>query len=646
MSLLNVGISALTSNQQALTTTGHNIANVNSKGYSRQTVITNALVGQNLGSGYIGHGVQVATVLRNYNALLGKQSNAANAASAADAIRYQSLMQMQDIYSGGDASLGAAINDMLNAFADIESAPSDASARNVSLTRMNELASRFRAANATLEELDYSTKQRISNDITVVNSLAGQVASLNAQITRALSAGHAPNDLLDARDELVREINQYVQTSQVDADDGGINLFIAGSQPLVLGQSVASLSVAETSEYPGSQKLSLYFSYSNGDKVELTANMLGGGEVAGLLKFNNEDLVEGRNLLGRMAVVISDLMNKQNQLGLTLSGEYGKPLFNTVLNGQGYSTLTDSASVALKDSASLRASDYQIVYGPNDTATLTRLSDGTKVDISNASAGFDLEFDGLTFNVPATNAQPGQSILFQPFSKAAEQMQPLVHNPDDLAVANAVTASINTQAYSTLQLNSLTTTDTSKLPALQQPLQIVFTDDQGSYQLTVGNTVYNGTFTSGSSIPEAGSAAAQALGWNITLTGTPKAGDTVTVGNAKDLGAEGIALNAGNAAAFLGLRDAAVFDSGTLLSDGFSAAMAVVGTRTQSAKLAAQLSETVANNLNLDRTSVSGVNLDEEAARLLQYQQAYQASAKVIQTAQSLFDSVLNAVGR
>ena len=116
---MNVGISALVANQNALTTTGHNIANVNSAGYSRQTVATSALIGQNTGAGYVGKGVQVATVMRHYNELLSRQSNAANAASSADAMRYQSLMQMQDVYSGGDSSLGAAINSMMNAFADV-----------------------------------------------------------------------------------------------------------------------------------------------------------------------------------------------------------------------------------------------------------------------------------------------------------------------------------------------------------------------------------------------------------------------------------------------------------------------------------------------------------------------------------------------
>ena len=362
---MNVGVSALVANQQALTTTGHNIANVNSAGYSRQTVATKALVGQNMGTGFVGKGVQIATIMRNYNELLGKQSNAANAASSADAIRYPSLMQMQDIYSGGDGSLGAAINDMMNAFADVESAPADGTARNTVLTRMNELAARFRSASATLQELDYSTKQQLQNNVILVNDLARQVAGLNGQIARSLASGHQPNDLLDARDQLVREINQYIQTSQVEADDGSISLFVGGSQALVLGASTGQLSVDETKEYPGSQKLSLYFSQPNGQEVELKPAMVAGGEIAGLLSFNNDDLVVGSNLLGRLALAIGSELNQQNRLGLTLSGNYGSDLFALTLQTYGTSNITgyDNAldgqrgSASVVDSQKLVASD-------------------------------------------------------------------------------------------------------------------------------------------------------------------------------------------------------------------------------------------------------------------------------------------------
>ncbi|MBV2163362.1 MAG: flagellar hook-associated protein FlgK, partial [Comamonas sp.] len=294
MSLLNVGVSALNANQQALTTVGHNIANVNTPGYSRQTVYTKALVGQNLGNGFIGKGVQVATVMRNYSALLNRQSNVANATYAADSSRLQGLMQMQDVFSGGDGSLGNAINNVMNAFTDVQAAPSDATARNVVLTRMSELAKRFNAAASMLEEQDYSSEQQLRNNVLLVNDMAGQVAKLNSEISRALASGHQPNDLLDARDQIIRDINQYVQTSQVEADDGTVSLFVGGSQALVLGMSSGQLSVEETREYPGSQRMALYFSQPGGQKLELTAAMVGGGEIAGVLKFRNDDLAEGR----------------------------------------------------------------------------------------------------------------------------------------------------------------------------------------------------------------------------------------------------------------------------------------------------------------------------------------------------------------
>jgi len=659
MSLLNVGVSALNANQQALTTVGHNIANVNTTGYSRQTVYTKALVGQNLGNGFIGKGVQVATVMRNYSALLNRQSNAANATYAADSSRLQGLMQMQDVFSGGDGSLGAAINNVMNAFTDVQAAPSDATARNVVLTRMSELAKRFNAASSMLEEQDYSSEQQLRNDVLLVNDMAGQVAKLNTEISRALASGHQPNDLLDARDQVIRDINQYVQTSQVEADDGTISLFVGGSQALVLGMSSGQLSVEETTEYPGSQRMALYFSQPGGQKLELTAAMVGGGEIAGVLKFRNDDLAEGRNLLGRLALAIGTELNAQNQRGLTLNGLQGGLLFDLPTTSNGYSNIAGYSNIGpgagtttVVDATKLKPSDYKIVF-QGGNPSLIRLTDGKVFDGSStpplnaASLAAGYVADGLQFQVPAATvaaAQNGDSMLFKPLGTAASEIEALVHNPDELAVASALTANISKANTGALQLSQVGANDFAGIPAPNDPVRLTFDGaGQVSYQV----------YDSASSTWSAVSAPmdytpGQPLtinGWSITLTGTPAAGDTVDVANARDFD-QAYRLNAGNAGAFLNMRDQVLFDEGTTLTDGFSAAMAVVGTRTQSVQLAAKLSSTVANNLELDRTAVSGVNLDEEAARLLQYQQAYQASSKVIQIAQSLFDSVLNAVGR
>ena len=661
MSLMNVGVSALNANQQALTTVGHNIANVNTPGYSRQTVYTNALHGQNMGNGFIGKGVQVATVMRNYSALLNRQSNAANAIHAADTSRLQGLMQMQDVFKGGDGSLGAAINSMMNAFVDVQAAPSDATGRNVVLTRMNELAARFHAASNMLEEQDYSTAQQLRNNALLVNDKASQVARLNNEISRALATGHQPNDLLDARDQVIREINQYVQTTQVAADDGSISLFVGGSQALVLGINSGQLSVEETKEYPGSQRMALYFSQPGGQQLELTAAMVGGGEIAGLLKFRNDDLAEGRNLLGRLAMTIGHELNLQNQRGLTLNGQQGGALFSLPTTSTGYGNITGysnigpgAATTQVMDASQLKPSEYRLIFEGSPVApVLTRMSDGKvfnatstpPLNMGNLATGFDA--DGLRFIVPAATlaaAVSGNSMLFKPFSTAASEIEALVHNPDELAAASALTANINKNNTGKLQLTQVGANDFTGIPAAQDPVRLTF---DGAGQVTY-QTYDHLTSTWSAASPPMDYTPGQPIiinGWSITLTGTPAAGDTVDVANALDFG-EAFRLNAGNAGAFLDLRDKKVFDQGTTLSDGFSAAMAVVGTRTQSVQLAEKLSSTVAKNLEMDRTAVSGVNLDEEAARLLQYQQAYQASSKVIQIAQSLFDSVLNAVGR
>lgn len=654
MSLLNVGSRALMANQIALQTTGHNIANVNTAGYSRQSVAFQTSPGQNMGSGYIGNGVDVNTILRNFNDLLNRQAATASAVSAADSARATSLAQMQEVFGGGKTGLGAAITDMMNSFGDVAGAPTDPSARQVVLTRMNELAARFRSASAQLDELDYSAKQQMGNDVTVVNSLAGQVATLNAQISRSIASGQTPNDLLDQRDQLVRNINKYVQTSQIPADDGSISLFVGGSQPLVLGPNSAQLTLKEATEFPGSGKMALYFQQPGGQNVELTPSMLGGGEIAGLLQFQGSDLTEGRNLLGRMALAIGDSLNEQNNLGLTLSGQSGSNLFKLSMVSNGSTTGaqwtgTTTPTTTVVDSSQLKASDYQIVFGNTAPAgKVIRLSDGKVTDFTDMTDLSSKEIDGLRFDLKAEGVS-GNTVLFRPMAAGAHDIQAAVHSPNDLAVANPVAASIKSLGDATLQMGGIQVSAGFNLAGFAGAEVSFSKNATGQLEYTItpapaGGIPATGLYTSGQPIQ-------LAPGLQVKITGTPAingtTSDKVTLGKATDP-QYGTAYqrDAGNASSFLALRDSKLFDGSTTLSDGFSTAMAQVGTRTQSAQYAAKLSETIAKNLEADRTAVSGVNLDEEAAKLLQYQQSYQASAKMLQVAQSIFDSVLQTVGR
>ncbi len=676
MSLLNVGARALLANQVALQTTGHNIANASTAGYSRQSVDLRTEQGRLTGAGYIGNGVNVATIVRNHDALLTRQAAAAQAVQAGDSVRSERLSQLQNVFQGGTSGLGASITDMLNSLADVVASPNDITARTVTLTRMNEMASRMRGSATQLKEIADSVTQQLENHTTRINQLAQGIAEANEQISRVRGNGQPPNDLLDKRDQLIRELNQYIQTTQIAADDGTVGVFVAGSQPLVLGTTATSLSVEESQTFPGSGQMRLVFNRPGSAPVELEESMLGGGEVAGLLKFANSDLAEGSNLLGRMALAIGTAMNYQQTLGLTLDGQMGKPLFAVPASVKGLSsnTATDGG-VKFNDPTKFAASDYEVRFTASggNAAQIIRLSDGQVTQVpalANLTSPNGVTVDGLTFSFTTLGATD-ERVLFKPFASAAADMQSLVYSPRDLAAANPINAAMGTSNGGTLQLAGLKPTGQRWNGVTGQ------VDNTGSIQAPPGPTppavtgggvtltfAANGTFTVngntdapldlGVNPPAPMTPPYQYTpgkpisidGWELTLQGAPKAGDKVTVGNAKDPQyGDWYTRNAGNASALMALRDVKMFDQSTL-SDGYAGLMAQVGTRTQGAQYAAKLSDSIASNLETSRTAVSGVNLDEEAAKLIQYQQAYQASAKVLQIAQNIFDNLLQSMGR
>ena len=679
MSLLNIGARALLANQIGLQTTGHNIANVKTPGYSRQTVSQETVQGLYSGNGYIGQGVDVQAILRTHSDLLTRQAASAAAVKAGDNARLERLTQLQDVFSGGPSGLGAAINDMMNAFSGVANAPTDMTARNVALTRMDETAMRMRGASERLDELGDSVNKQINGSLVQINALAKSIASVNAQIVEAKGNGHSPNDLLDKRDQLIRDLNVHIQTTQIAADDGSIGVFVSSSQPLVLGNTAATLSLGAPDAFPGSlTQQQLFFSMpGNAQKVALNQNMLGGGTIAGLLQFQNNDLAEGYALLGRMAAGITDALNTQNKLGLTLDGNRGKDLFKPLelanaLTGKN-NTSSNQMGLTVVDASKLQASSYNVTFTGTNSGTVTRQSDGKFFQFDNSATpapgtstldaimlGEGLQLtDGATPSGPFAGANINDQFQLNPMQGLAGQMQAQQFSPRELAAANPINAAMGSTNQGTLQLITLKPTGpTLTLPPSPVPpatgagVTLTFTAGPPATFSPVGNTnppmnlsttpptplVAPFTYIPGQPI--------SIDGWEITLQGTPKTGDTVTVGNASDPQyGDWYQRDASNANAMTALREAKIFD-GAALSDGFAGAMAQIGTRTQSAMFAAQLSASIADNLEQDRTAISGVNLDEEAARLIQYQQAYQASAKMLSIAQNIFDNLMQSVGR
>jgi flagellar hook-associated protein 1 FlgK len=637
--IMNVGVGALKANQIALQTIGNNIANVNTPGYSRQSAVLKTVQGQASGNGFIGKGVDVQTIVRSYDDFLTKQSALAKANASSDSTQNDYLLRTQEIFQTGENGLGATIGNFFNSFADVSLAPTDPTARSVVLTKADQMAKQFNSNATSLNDLKSGVVDQLKNDTKILNELLSQIANSNYQIAQALSGGQIPNDLLDQRDQLTHQVNQYIQTSQVDGDNGQINLFVSNSLPIVLGSQAATLSI-DNDEFNNPDKSKLSYSLGGVGNTELNEDYLGGGEIAGLLKFQNNDLLDASNLLGRMALAIGTKLNEQQALGVDLDGNAGTPLYNipTLPNALASSNNSGSANIAVSvqtspsGTTSFSATNYKLDFD-GTTWTATKTLDGTSVNLTSFGfPGTPVNLDGLTFTLTNDASVAGDTFYVRPFAAAASSIDIAFASPRGLAMASPVAASAGTSNTGTLSLQSLKAL--SGVGSQPAAVTLTFTNTGGSYSYA-GSDGSAGTYTPGLAITDLNGTA-----WSVTLKGIPQSGDTFTIGPNTNF-----ALDAGNAQAVMDLRDLTMFDGLRPLTDGYASLVASVGVKVQSAQSAKQISSDISVSLDKQKSAISGVNLDEEAARMLQYQQAYQAAGKMMQIAQSIFQTLLQGLG-
>lgn len=632
---LNIGARALNANLAALQVIGHNIANVNTDGYSRQSVEMVSSGYQVLGGNYFGKGAEIGTVSRAHSAYLTREAQLAGSLAAADSERYSRLQQLETLFPTGEDGLGVALNDMLNAWSDIASSPTDLSARVVALSQGEQMAARLRDTAGQLDSLAHSGGEQARSTVTTINRLAQDIAKANQRIIENQGGTGVPNDLLDQRDALVAELGQHIQLSTIPADDGSLSVFVAGSQPLVLGQRANSLAV--TRDVADSAQIHISF-VQGSVQTELTDSSIG-GQLGGVMTFMSEDLTDMQNLLGRMALALNTTVNAQNRLGVDLAGSTGGNFFVPAANATGLPASTNTGSAELhasvSDPTALQASDYEVRFDATGVS-IVRLSDGNATSFASLPA----EVDGLSFQLDAGAGNAGDRFRVKPFADAARNMQVAIGSPTQLAAASPVQVTPAATNAGGLSIEGLHAVQASA--NLTDPVTLTFQAD--------------GTFTATGLGPDNplpdnpgppatyNYTAGQPLvfnGWSLTLRGSPAAGDTLDIA-ASTTGST--LQNAGNAKAMLGLRDLATFD-GVALADGYGSLLSHLGTSVQGAKFEAGFSSQVASSTEDARAAVSGVNLDEEAARLLQFQQSYQAAAKFLQVAQSTFDTLLQTLG-
>ena len=636
--LMSLGKSAMFASYASLQTTGNNIANANTAGYSRQTANLADAPGQFTGSGYFGKGVNVTGISRAYDQYLTNTAVVGASTAAADSARLDKLGQLEAVFSSGTAGMGYAAGQFLNSFVDLSNTPADSSARQVVLSQAQDLASRFRAAGDQLTSLQATVTQDVRASVGSVNALALQVAALNHEIAGQAGSGQSPNQLLDQRDLLVSQIAKYVNVTTVKATDGSVGLFVGGGQSLVLGSAASTLKAVADPYDPSKVQLALR---EGGVDRLIATNSLAGGSISGLLRFQNSDLVDANNLLGQMAAAISGGINKQQSLGLDLRqpAGTGAPIF-TVGAAQVRSNSDNTGNAALTinviDSSRLQASDYALSFDGSNYTLSSNLDQqpvpGSPFTPAQMVAG--VSFDGVTLQLASGTAQAGDRFLVQPVAAAAQGMSSVLRDPKGLAAASPFTASANVNNTGTATVASVTAVN----PAYNGSLSasITFTSNTGNYTWSLSNaTSGTGTWTAGTPI--------SLNGFELKLDGVPASGDMLSV--TPTVATSG---NNGNALAFAALGTAAMVGAsanapGQSLTDAYAGTLANIGVRVQSGKAASHMSQAIATDAETARSNKSGVNLDEEAARLIQFQQSYQAAAKILQVAQAVFQSMLQA---
>ena len=625
--IFGISISALQAFQRALTVTGNNIANANTPGYSRQSVDLSSREPQFYGNGWVGSGVDVVTVRRAFDQAAVNQLNTSQSSlGQLDAYKIYTD-QLDNLFSTTGGGITAATQGFFSAVSDVANDPTSAAARQALLGQSQTLANTFQNANAQIDAINVDINTRLTADVAQINSYAQSIAQLNDRIVSGGSAsiGQTPNDLLDQRDQLITGLSKLTAVTTTTDASGAVNVFIGNGQGLVLQGDFNALTTV-SNEFDATRLEVAFAGSGAGSNI---SSLLNGGDVGGLLAARTQLIDPIRNQLGQLATSIAQTVNSQQGFGVDLNGALGKNLFNIIgpqAVASGGNSGGASVTASLSNLGALTADDYTLTYN-GGAYTLNRVSDGAVVPTTGAgTVGSPLQADGLNLVIAGVPVN-GDQFLIRPTAAAAGSLDVALTNTSQIAAAGAVRTSAASSNAGSGGISAGTVLDPADAN-LFSTTTLRFTSAT-TYSV---NGAGSFAFTPGGNIT--------LNGWQVQISGAPAVGDTFTV--QQNSGGSG---DNRNALAIANIQNQGVLSNGTVSVTGaLSALVTAVGTQAQQAKFA-QSALTAINTQAQQRVqSVSGVNLDEEAASLLQWQQAYQAAAQALKIGGSLFQSLLSAV--
>lgn len=455
-SLINSAMSGLSAAQSALNTVSNNISSYNVAGYTRQTTILGASNSTLTGGGWVGNGVYVSGVQREYDAFITNQLRAAQNQSSGLTTRYQQMSKIDDVLSDTTNSLSANLQDFFKSLQTLVSNAEDPAARQTVLGKADGLVNQFKTNDQYLRDQDAQVNTAISTSVDQINNYAKQIANLNDQISRltGVGAGASPNELLDQRDQLVSELNKIVGVDVTVQDSGTYNISIANGYTLVQGSNASQLAAVKSSADPARTTIA-YVDAAAGN-VEISEKQITTRSLGGLLTFRSQDLDQARNTLNQMALAFADAMNTQHQAGFDANGDAGGKLFDfgsPAVLSNGKNTGSASVTATMTDSTKVQATNYKVEYNGTDW-TITRLSDNTSFTAKPDASG-NLSFDGLNVKISGS-ANNKDSFIVKPVNDVIVYMDVAISDESKLAMASAQGSgeSDNTNGQKLLDLQS------------------------------------------------------------------------------------------------------------------------------------------------------------------------------------------------
>ncbi len=624
--LFDISISALQAFQTAISVTANNVANANTPGYARETANFAAAAPQSNGGTQIGSGVNVVSITRMVDELANSQLNSSQSSLGQLNSLQTYTNQVDNIVGTTAGGLTTALQNYYNAWSTVSNDPTSTSSRQALISQAQGVATSLQTTSSQLQALNTSINSGITADVNQINSLASSIAALNQQIVvgTAQAGGQPPNELLDQRDAAVSSLSQLVGVTTSTDSNGALNVFVGNGQPLVLQGTTTALTTVPNQYNAGQLEIS---TATNGGNV--ISSQITSGDLGGLLTARTQVVDPAINQLGQIATAFSASANTQQNSGLDLTGKQGADMFSVgapLATASSRNTGTASAAVSVTDVGALTSNDYVLSY-KGCAYSLTNASTGAAVAFTSTGTSPDntLTADGISITLSGTPAD-GDSFLIQPTAAAASTFTATLNAPTQIAAAAALQVTPAAANTGSATLGSVLNPNGQPIPAATT---INFTS---ATQYQVNGTGPVQTIGSGGEVDFGG--------WQATLSGTPAAGDVFTLQS--NTGASGDNTNALAAAA---QQNEGVLAGGTTTINAATAAL-ITGVGSQAQQInTAQTAQTAVNAQALANVqSVSGVNLDEEAANLLQWQQAYQAAAQALAIGNATFTTLMNSI--